>query len=49
MACGCDEVQQHVHTVVPEAGITLDARLLGENVVVLPLEEADNLREARSC
>lgn len=35
--------------VVAEARITLDARLFGQNVVVLSLEIADNLAEADEC
>jgi hypothetical protein len=49
MASGCDEVQQHVHTIVAETGVTLDAGLLGENVIVLSLEEANDLGEAGRC
>lgn len=45
VAGGCDEVEHGVDTVVPEARVTLDTRLLCENVVILPLEEADDLRE----
>lgn len=45
MASGCDEVEHGVDTVVPEARVTLDTRLLCENVVILPLEEANNFRE----
>jgi hypothetical protein len=33
-----DKVEQGVHSVVPETGITLDAGLFGENVIVLPFE-----------
>jgi hypothetical protein len=32
--------------VVPETGVTLDTRLLGQNIIILSLEVADNLREA---
>ena len=35
-------------TVVPEARVTLDTRLLSENVVVLTLEMANNLLEAEA-
>lgn len=49
VASGCDEVEHSVDTVVPEARITLDTRLLCENVVILPLEEADDLRETGFC
>jgi hypothetical protein len=37
-----------MHTVVPEARVTLDTRLLGENVIVLSLQVSDDLREAGS-
>ena len=40
-----DEVEQSVNSVVPEARVTLDTRLLRENVVVLALEVAHNLLE----
>jgi len=46
MARRCDEVQQNVDAVIAEARITLDARLLGKNVIILPLEVANNFREA---
>jgi hypothetical protein len=46
VARGRDEVEQRVHTVVAEARVALDARLLSENVVVLALEEADDFLEA---
>lgn len=42
----CDEVQQNVHTVVAESGVTLNTRFLCENVIVLTLEVADDLSEA---
>ena len=43
MAGRCDEVEQDMDAVVSEARVALDARLLGENVVVLPLEVANDL------
>lgn len=46
MAGGGNEVEHHMDTVVPESRVTLDTRLLGQNVVVLSLEVADNLCEA---
>ena len=46
MAGRGDEVKHGVDTVVPEAGVTLNARLLRENVIVLPFEVANNLGEA---
>lgn len=46
MAGRGDEVEHGVDTIVPEAGVTLDARLLRKNVIVLPFEIANNLGEA---
>jgi hypothetical protein len=46
MTSGSNKVEQSMYTVVAEAGVTLDTRLLCENVVVLPLEIANNLTEA---
>jgi hypothetical protein len=46
VACGSDEVEQGMDTIVTEARVTLNTRLLCENVVVLPLEIANNLSEA---
>ncbi len=46
MAGGGDEVEHGMHTVVSEAGVTLDTRFLSKNVIVLPLEVADDLGEA---
>lgn len=45
MAGRRDEVEEDVHTIVAEAWITLDARLFGQNVVVLSFEVTDNLGE----
>ena len=45
VSCGCNEVKKDVNAIVSEAGITFDARLLCKNIVVLPLQVADNLRE----
>ena len=42
----CDEVQQDVYAIVPEARVTLDPRLLCENSIVLTLEISYNLLEA---
>jgi hypothetical protein len=42
---GCDEVEQDVDTVIPEAGVTLNPGLLCKNVIVLALEVANNLAE----
>lgn len=41
-----DEVQHGMHSVVPESGVTLDARLLSQDIVILSLEVPDNFREA---
>lgn len=46
MASGWDEVQKSVDSVVPEASVALDARLFGQNVIVLALEVPDNLLKA---
>lgn len=46
MAGGGDKVEHGVDSIIPEAGVTLDARLLGQDVIVLPLEVADNFRKA---
>jgi hypothetical protein len=35
-----------MHPVVPEAGITLDTRLLGEDIVILTLQVPHDLGEA---
>jgi len=48
MTCGGNEVQHSVHTVVPESGVTLDTRFLGQDIVILPLEVSNNLRKASS-
>jgi hypothetical protein len=45
MACGCDEVQQNMYTVVAEARVTLDTRLLCKNAIVLALKISDDLLE----
>ena len=46
MARRCDEIQQNVYAIVSETRITLDPRLFGKDVIVLPLEVANNFREA---
>lgn len=46
MAGWSDEVEQGVDSVVSEARVTLDARLLGQNVVVLSLEVSNDFGEA---
>ena len=40
-----DEVEQGVYAVVTEPGVTLDAGLLREDVVVLPFEVAHDFLE----
>ena len=45
MASRGDEVEESVHSVVPEAGVTLDTRLFSENVIVLAFEIANNFLE----
>ena len=49
MASRRDKVEEGMNTVVPEPGVTLDTRLLGQDVVVLSLEVANNLGEAANC
>lgn len=39
----CDEVEQSVHTVVPEAGVTLNTRFLRKNIIVLSLQISHDL------
>jgi hypothetical protein len=46
MSSGRDEVQQGVYSVIPETGVTLDARLLGQNVIVLTFKVANDFLEA---
>ncbi len=43
MAGRRDKVEHGVHTIVSEAGVTLDTRFLSKNVIVLPLQVADDL------
>lgn len=49
MAGGCDEVQESMDTVVTESWVTLDSRLLGQNVIILALEVSNDFREAKWC
>jgi hypothetical protein len=46
MASWSDEIKQSMNTVVAESGVTFDAGLFSQNVVVLSFEVADNLTEA---
>lgn len=41
-----DEIEEDVHTVVPEPWVTLDPGLLGQDIVVLPLKISNNFTEA---
>jgi hypothetical protein len=41
-----DEVQQSVNSVIPETRVTLDARLLSKDVVILAFEVTNNFLEA---
>jgi hypothetical protein len=43
MTGGGDEVKHGVNTIVSKAGVTLDTRFLGKNVIVLPLQVANDL------
>jgi hypothetical protein len=47
MAGRSDKVEEGMHTIVAETGVTLDTRLLGENIIVLSLEIANNFAKAR--
>ena len=46
MPGGCNEVQQNVYTIVPEAGVTLDPGFFRKNIVVLAFEVTDDFAEA---
>lgn len=46
MACRRDEVEQSMHPVVAETRVTLDTRLLGQDVIVLAFEVAHDLLES---
>lgn len=48
MTCRRDEVQERMHTVIPEARVTFNTRLLSQNVIVLTLEVANNFLEAKT-
>lgn len=43
MTGGGDKVKHGVNSVVSEAGVTLDTRLLGKNIIILSLEVANDL------
>ena len=47
MACRSNEVEKSVHTIISEPGITLNARLLSQNIIVLSFEMSHDLRKAR--
>ena len=49
MASRGDEVEQRVNTVVPEAGVTLDSRLFGKDIIVLAFNVAHNLLEPKKA
>lgn len=46
MAGRGDEIEHGMNPVVPEAGVTLDTRLLRQNIIILSLEIPHDLREA---
>lgn len=46
MPSGRDEIEQGMYPVVAEAWVTLDSRLLGQNVVVLAFEVVHDFLEA---
>lgn len=41
-----DEIEQSVHTVITEAGVTLDTRLFSKNVIVLAFKISNDLLES---
>jgi hypothetical protein len=47
MAGWRNKVEERMDTVIPEAGITFNTRLLGQNVVVLALKVANDFLEPR--
>ncbi len=46
MSGGSDEVEKGMNTIVTETWITLDAGLLGENVIILSLKIANDFAKA---
>ena len=46
MASRRNEVEQGVHPVVPEARVTLDTRLFGQDIIVLAFDIANDFLEA---
>lgn len=45
VACGGDKVEECMHAIVAESGVTLDTRFFGKDVIVLSLQVTDNLAE----
>ena len=43
-----DEVKKSMNPVVAEAGVTLDTRLLRENIIILALEVPNDFLETKS-
>lgn len=43
-----DKVEEGVHAIVAEAGVTLDARLFCEDIVVLPLDVTCDFTKAKA-
>ena len=46
MASRCDEVEHHMDPVIPKSRVTLDTRLLGQDIVILTLEVSHYFLEA---
>lgn len=46
VSCRSNKVEKSMNTIVAESWVTLNARLLRKNVIVLSLEIANNLAEA---
>jgi len=41
-----NEIEKRVDTIIPKAGITLNARFFRKNIVILAFEVADNFLES---
>jgi hypothetical protein len=46
MASWRDEVEESVHSVVPEARVTFDSGFFGKNIIILAFEIANNFLES---
>lgn len=41
-----DEIQENVHTVISEPGVSLDSRLFREDIIILAFEVSDDFGKA---